>query len=106
MAAFTSSAEVLGTTAATAEVPVIIHFSYTFYGLQVKLSICNISYYTFLKITILFADSKKPAAILSIQDHCRLFSFLFSFKRMNRWDSSCSIDECLQEKLLTGMIGA
>lgn len=82
MAAFTcTSAEVLlEQRLLSLKFPVIIHFSYTFYGLQVKLSVCNISYYTFLKITILFAQMvKKPAAILSIQDHCRLFSFLFSF---------------------------
>ena len=33
-----------------------------------------------LKLLFLFAQMiKKPAAILSIQEHCRLFSCLFSF---------------------------
>ena len=49
------------TTAAIAEVPRNNSFFLTlFYGLRVKLSVCNISYYTFLKITIFIcADSKK-----------------------------------------------
>lgn len=65
MAAFTStSAEVLlEQRLLPLKFPVIIHFSYTFYGLQVKLSVCNILYYTFLKITIFIcADGKKAGS--------------------------------------------